>query len=807
MDTDQATWTLRHLVVPRISNAADLSDLALALPCALCTPCFLRIAEISQGPVPTKRTPTSSSYTAVLAVALAGQPTPRPLAELVKRCPGFGDALLASQRGLSNALAAVCAAPLGDPETLRLLASLPRVQPAVLADAAAYAVTVACRQQGSGSSGRTAMLVRELSREPLLAHTGPPTYLTGALALACSRGHTEAVGVLTAAPYSLTRKHLLHPNNAGKSALDYACASGCVDLVEALAVPPLRVCRADLLGRGVSALLCAVSSGHAGVVARLSQPPFLMGHAEALTCNAAVVAAGLRSASMLDVLAAEPYSVCSNSAELRRRQAQSACRTGSREVVRRLAQPPYRLGHTEAVEGVRDACLAGNVEVLDAFAEPPYSLMSNDVATAGHMLLVGACAGGHMGIIRRLSQAPYNLGISAASGLNCAALTGACMVGHAHIVEELGKPPYSLGPEDARTADALAVSCKEGRTEVVRVLARPPFCLGHSDAASNSNQCLFLACLSGQADLVRVLSEPPYSIAFDPENIGSVADSLVPFVELARADAGLRSRAQSAIKDSLAKFEKDNNFACSLLRSGCVAACIAWHMHSQLPSDAYPLLYRLFESWDSSRECLARIIGSCIGVQPQRHAAAKASVAFMERVSLPGPIHRWKLSVKMYLQMLRTGIRQRVIDGNIPMNAEIAVGGLYRLYSEGSDTLIDAGWDVHEATLAGIASLPDNAVTNKIAVQSHALRVVRMVSQVEEFAPWVIESGVIGALATLIGGSPSPKLIPFVAQLLSPLLSKLQEAASALMDNSQRQEAQDLLAMFEGKDREIAADE
>eukprot|EP00727_Mastigamoeba_balamuthi_P003343 m51a1_g13005 hypothetical protein (196) ;mRNA; f:453-1481 len=163
-------WTLRQLVVPRMGDAEDLSSLALALPSALCSPCFLRIAELSQFSVAPKRT-------TALAAVLAGQATPRPLQELARRCPGLGHALLEDPRGRG------------------LLAS--------------------------------------------------------ALALACGRGHTEAVGVLTAAPYSLGRKDLL-----------------------------LR-------------------------------PPFLMGHAEALACNALEAAAGLRSVAVLNVLAAEPYSVCS----------------------------------------------------------------------------------------------------------------------------------------------------------------------------------------------------------------------------------------------------------------------------------------------------------------------------------------------------------------------------------------------------------------------------------------------------------------------------------------------------------------
>eukprot|EP00727_Mastigamoeba_balamuthi_P000832 m51a1_g10746 hypothetical protein (1328) ;mRNA; r:342093-348407 len=773
-------WALRHCVVPYISATEDLSSLALALPSALCSPCFLRIATLHPrivsaysppvGPTahthstnkwPAVPVPSTTSPIAALAATLAGQPTPRPLQELARRCPGLGDALLADPRGLCAALSAVCAAPCGHPESLRLLAALSRIHAAVLAGSAAYAVAVACSQQGSGSGGRAAMLARELSCEPLCAH----------------RGDADAVRVLTAPPYSLTREDLLL-QQTGKSALDYACSSGSVELVEALAGPPLHVCREDLLSSGLSALRCACVSGHAGVVARLSQPPFLMGHAEALACNALTTAVGLRvNVAVLDVLAAEPYSVCSRvpgDDELATAQVlHTACLVGSKEVLRRLAQPPYSMGRAEAVESsclaLQNACAAGNVEALDVLAEPPYSIAFDDIRAVGHTLLEFAAASGQVGAVRRLSQAPYSLGCN---GNSSAALARACTGGHVAVIEELGRPPYSLGQEEARTADALAATCKEGRADAVRALARQPFCLGHSDASRRANLCLFLACLSGQADIVRALADSPYNLPFDPDNIDSMVSALAPFGALAAADEEIGHMAESALSIAFRQSAADQGYTLSLQCSGGVAACTAWLQHvdwsREVPrsaTGALMLLRSMYELWENPvvPERLPGIIAASIrsgSLSGWVGSCARSVLAAMARVSPRLHVLQWRLSVECCLAKLRADSGRQQSAGSASAGDSDAlnvVGILSRLYGARSDTLVGAGWGVHSGTLGAIASLPESVVANCRA-HGQLVDIVRAVTQAGEFAALVLDSGVLGALAKLIGGCRGPQL-------------------------------------------------
>eukprot|EP00727_Mastigamoeba_balamuthi_P001614 m51a1_g1145 hypothetical protein (538) ;mRNA; f:271714-278238 len=54
-DVLSTAWVLRQSVLPSVASAADLCSLALALPAALCAPCFLRIAHLPKHADPSNR--------------------------------------------------------------------------------------------------------------------------------------------------------------------------------------------------------------------------------------------------------------------------------------------------------------------------------------------------------------------------------------------------------------------------------------------------------------------------------------------------------------------------------------------------------------------------------------------------------------------------------------------------------------------------------------------------------------------------------------------------------------------------------
>eukprot|EP00727_Mastigamoeba_balamuthi_P001257 m51a1_g11128 hypothetical protein (1323) ;mRNA; f:132232-146804 len=288
-----AAWELRQSVVGHVADAADLCSLALALPCALCAPCFSRLAPLFPYAFPTatslfeplRSIPTwPNSSTVVLAAYLAGRATPHALEELARRCPGLSRVLTQpTVCGLIASMAAVCRSPCGDPQSLRVLAALPGLPPEALAIASAKALKAAC----SSGGGRAALLLRELSRAPLSAHLLGAEQLWDALFLACRRGNAEA---------------------GGTSALDVACGSGvfgAAQVVDALACPPYSFCREDLLRSHLRAMEYALKRGDAGVVQHLGLPPYCMGHSEALIC---LSRGSPRSNVVLaEVLSSEPY--------------------------------------------------------------------------------------------------------------------------------------------------------------------------------------------------------------------------------------------------------------------------------------------------------------------------------------------------------------------------------------------------------------------------------------------------------------------------------------------------------------------
>eukprot|EP00727_Mastigamoeba_balamuthi_P001276 m51a1_g11145 hypothetical protein (1274) ;mRNA; r:208090-219161 len=521
-----AAWELRQSVVGHVADAADLCSLALALPCALCAPCFRRLqlfcplAPCTASPSwPRKR----HSSVAALAVHLAGHAAPEALGQLARLCPGLSRELLCPACGLRDAMVAVCTSPCGDPQTLRVLAALPGLPPRTLAAASAHALAAACSSGGD----RAALLLRELSRAPLSAHLLGARRLQDALFAACRSGTDEA-------------------NRA--SALDVACGSGrsgAAEVLDALACPPYSFCREDLLWGQLRAMERALKRGDAEVVRRLALPPYCMGHAEAVACLRRVDPK-CWDVVLAEVLSSEPYNAC---VQDRLRDGapllKDACRCQRAWSLQRLAQPPYCLGHSDAVanscNALLVACTAGSVEVLDALAQPPYSLTRDDARLwtktrfYTESPLCEACRLGNADAVRRLAQPPYCFGWDEAREDNCAALREACRNGHVCVVEELSRPP-------------------------------------------RGNLCLLSACIGGRAAVVLRLAELPYSLDFDADKPESLVESLTAIGPAMSADP----------KQPLLRPPAMSLCVLLLTAAAVVLAWAAWRLLLRRPDDVCP---------------------------------------------------------------------------------------------------------------------------------------------------------------------------------------------------------------------------
>eukprot|EP00727_Mastigamoeba_balamuthi_P006434 m51a1_g2410 hypothetical protein (524) ;mRNA; f:788419-790240 len=509
-----------------MGDAGDLISLALSFAAGLCSPCYLRLLPLLPYPAGFFGTPFET-----LVVTLCQQETSSPLEQLVRHCPGLCAALHARHPYggyplLTRLFRCASRCPCCPFARLRLLALLPGMPEEAVAAAAPGALVGACEAGGA----RAADFARELASAPFSAHSGPQGCLTSALRMACLSGAAEAVGVLGAAPYSLGHEQAVLPRSGkdrepAHTAFDDACSSPSVAVVDVLGRPPFSVCRGDILANNLAALVCACSAGRADTVARLSRPPFSLGQSEAIQCRA--LDHGSQSAAVLDALASSPYSLTGDHCRGAAGNALStACCGLSAEAVRRLALPPYSLGHSDAIaaNGVQSVCSSGCAEILSALAGPPYSLTRADVdSLVPRDLLATACQKGHSEVVRRLAQPPYCIGISEVRAGGYDVIVRACGGGHASVMAELAKPPFCIGQEEAREAQ--------------------PFCLDRSDALRDAKLCLFSACLSGNVSVVRALSEPPYSLQFDPDSPDSISQgmsAIAVYLEFLRSVNGVR---------------------------------------------------------------------------------------------------------------------------------------------------------------------------------------------------------------------------------------------------------------------------
>eukprot|EP00727_Mastigamoeba_balamuthi_P014552 m51a1_g9721 hypothetical protein (2366) ;mRNA; r:1452232-1471747 len=500
-----AAWELRQSVVGRVAEAADLCSLALALPSALCAPCFRRL-PLFCAPVPCAlslcRAPHSPPV--ALAVFLAGWATPEALRQLARRCPGLGRALAlpgdpgpcgpCGLCGLCCAMAAVCRSPCGHPGSLALLASLPGLPAEALAAASAEALGAA----GSAGGARAALLLRELSRPPLSAHQRGWHPLLGALRAACRSGSAETLRVLRTGPFGAVLREradevrstspmsratqLGYLYDLAERVLSEACSSGSAGaeaVLEELACPLYAecLCLGNIMAKeGVINCFCRrCACDDVGVLRRLSRPPFFLGHLEEPDMSLSMPNRPL--VALREAFTSVPFSISVPiDKEDLHLQFAYACKSRSAWPLRRLGLPPYCLGHTEATayscDSLRTACQEGSSETLDALAEPPYSLTHGDALCCSRVLHT-ACAWGNAAAVRRLAQPPYCLGREEACKYNCEALRDACQKGCVDVVEELARAPYSLGRTEARAAAALKTACRSGSDDIVHRLPVP----------------------------------------------------------------------------------------------------------------------------------------------------------------------------------------------------------------------------------------------------------------------------------------------------------------------------------------------
>eukprot|EP00727_Mastigamoeba_balamuthi_P001315 m51a1_g11180 hypothetical protein (355) ;mRNA; r:341976-346314 len=241
----------------------------------------------------------------------------------------------------------------------------------------------------------------------------------------------------------------------------------------------------------------------ADIQRRLSLPPFFLGRMKEL--DVSLLFTACTGVAQLEAFASELFSINFQVPETDTLQRFAfACKSRSAQPLRRLALPPFCLGHTEATarscDSLRMACEAGSSEPFDALAEPPYSLTHSDALCS--RVLQRACACGNAAAVQRLVQPPYCLGREEACENNWEALREACQKGRVDVIEELARAPYLLGRTEARAAGALKTACRSGSAEIVRALAHRPFFLSHWDACLQGNLCLFMACMNGNAVVI-----------------------------------------------------------------------------------------------------------------------------------------------------------------------------------------------------------------------------------------------------------------------------------------------------------------
>eukprot|EP00727_Mastigamoeba_balamuthi_P004229 m51a1_g13803 hypothetical protein (578) ;mRNA; f:374957-380916 len=362
-----AAWELRQSVVGHVADPSDLCSLALALPCALCAPCLLRLQLFCRPS--TAPDSAARSATVALALFLAGQATSEALGELVRRCPGLSHALLY-------------------PCSLRLLAALPGLPPQTLADASAEGLQAACSghwvpvrgpsqclQEISGAlvaacQSGCADVVEELVQPPFNACS--TDLVAGCLKTACYSGSAVVVWRLSRPPFALGRVE------AAQCLTHSELIASCVEVLDALAEPPYSLTHDDAKLCSV-VLMKACHDGRAEIVRRLGQPPYCLGTTEVR----------MNSSSALGV----------------------ACQHGHIRVVAELAAPPYSMGRAEAREAdaLMLACKDGFLEVVNALTHGPFYLGHWDAARRGNICLFFACIGGHEGVVRALAEPPYSI--------------------------------------------------------------------------------------------------------------------------------------------------------------------------------------------------------------------------------------------------------------------------------------------------------------------------------------------------------------------------------------------------------------
>eukprot|EP00727_Mastigamoeba_balamuthi_P013234 m51a1_g8533 hypothetical protein (622) ;mRNA; r:158904-160854 len=273
-----------------------------------------------------------------------------------------------------------------------------------------------------------------------------------------------------------------------------ACRAGCVDVLDALALPPYSLAGPDARADDALALRAAAASGHADVLRRLGRPPYALGgpEARARECEA------LRS----------------------------ALAGGHLDAARALCAPPYALGPADARaranEALRGCASAAALRLLGA---PPLLLGGADVRATGCEALVGACARGDSEMLGCLGAAPWCLGGADARARGCEALYAACRGGHAGVVRALGGAPWGLGAVDARAGGnrGLRWACLGRHAGVVEALAHEPYGLRQSDAREAVVGWVLFRCLT---PLARRLMQAPYALSL--ADLGGPVDEEVP---------------------------------------------------------------------------------------------------------------------------------------------------------------------------------------------------------------------------------------------------------------------------------------
>eukprot|EP00727_Mastigamoeba_balamuthi_P014229 m51a1_g9429 hypothetical protein (1003) ;mRNA; r:398003-401170 len=396
---------------------------------------------------------------------------------------------------------------------------------------------------------------------PCVFQSGDRDLLVASLVSACAHDSAAAVREL-ARRLGPAPGPLLGDSALGELALSAACVSGCAEVAELLATPPLGVGHEAAAAGDARALGFACAGGHAGVVRVLAGERYRLGREDARRCRALQFACGSGSTEIVDILAGPLFalgpddareannqalcSACSRGhAAIVARLAQApfflgqtdarsrevgvlmyACKSGHADIVRMLAEPPYSLGREDVGPGLAIACIHGNTEVIDVLSRPPYLQRTEEARGINNLALRSACSGGHVSVLQALAREPFLLGQEDARAMDCECLRVACSKGFVPVVRALAQPPFSLGPDDARASNngALIRACENGNAEVLRVLSREPFCLGQEDARSSFVQSLRSACYRGHREVVAVLSQPPYSLGQDDARVrGSYA--------------------------------------------------------------------------------------------------------------------------------------------------------------------------------------------------------------------------------------------------------------------------------------------